>query len=192
MPGDATLQALLWQLLGWVIFPAWLLAGLGDYFAHARTDIAHTSGVTESVLHLVQTAEVGLPLLALLFLEVNALVLAILAAGVVAHSLTSWLDLRWTTPRRRIPVGEQLVHGFLFVLPFAALAIVAVLHWPAWQALLDPAAAPSGNWRLQPRADPFDGGTIAAVLGAGTVLGVVPGLVEFGRTLAARRRARAQ
>lgn len=189
MPDDATLAPLLWQLLGWVILPAWLLAGVGDYIAHARTDIAHTSGVVESTLHLVQTAEIGIPLLALLFLEVNALVLAILVAGVVAHSLTAWFDLRWTTPRRRIPVGEQLVHGFLFVLPFAALAIVIVLHWPSWIELVHPSAAPPDSWSLMPRDPPFDGAIIAAVIGAGVVLGVLPGLLEFGRTLAARRRA---
>lgn len=189
-PDDASLATLLWQLLGWVILPAWLLAGVGDYIAHARTDIAHTSGVTESALHLVQTAEIGLPLLALLFLEVNALVLAVLVTGVLAHSVTSWADLRWTTPRRHIPVGEQLVHGVLFVLPFVALALVVVLHWPAWQALLDPASAPAGNWRLQPREPRFDAWIIVSVLGAGAVLGVVPALVEFARTVAARRDGR--
>ena len=191
-PDDAALAQLLWQLLGWVILPAWLLAGLGDYIAHARTDIAHTSGVTESALHLVQTAEIGLPLLALLFLEVNALVLAILVAGVLAHSATSWADLRWTTPRRRIPVGEQLLHGFLFVLPFVALALVIVLHWPAWLALVDPASAPAGSWRPHLREPRLDAWIIASVLGAGVVLGILPGLFEFARTVAARRDGRAR
>lgn len=192
MPGDATLAALLWQLLGWVILPAWLLAGVGDYIAHARMDIAHTSGVVESTLHLVQTAEIGIPLLALLFFDANALVLAVLVAGVAAHSLTAWLDLHWTTPRRRIPVGEQLLHAFLYVLPITALAIVVVLHWPAWLDLVRPAMASPGSWRLQPRDPPFDATIVAAVIGAGVVLGVMPGLVEFARTLAARRRSPAR
>ena len=192
MPADAALAPLLWQLLGLVILPLWLLAGVADYIAHARTDIAHTSGVPESALHLLQTAEIGIPLLALLFLEGNALVLALLVAGVVAHSVTAWLDIRYTAPRRRIPVGEQLVHGFLFVLPFVGLAIVAVLHWSSWQALLDPWAAPRGSWDLRLRTPPFDDAVFAAVIGASVLLGVVPGLVEFGRTLAARRRARPQ
>ena len=190
MPGDATLAPLLWQLLGWVILPAWLFAGMGDYIAHARTDIAHTSGVVESAMHLAQTAEIGIPRLALLFLEVNALVLAVLVAGVAAHSFTAWLDLRWTTPRRRIPVGEQLVHGFLFVLPFVALAIVIVLHWRSWLDLFRPSLASPESWRLLPRDPAFDGAVLAGVIGAGVVLGVLPGLVEFGRTLAARRGAR--
>ena len=188
MPGDAALATLLWQLLGLVLLPAWLLAGLADYVAHARTDIARTSGVTESALHLLQTAEMGLPLLAVLFFEVNALVLALLAAGVVAHTATAWLDLRYTVTRRHIPVWEQLVHGFLVFLPFMALAILVVLHWPAWQALWHPAAAPPGSWSLAWRSPPFNGVVLAAVLGASLLVGVVPGLLEFGRTLAARRR----
>lgn len=189
MPDDAALATLLWQLLGLVLLPAWLLAGLADYVAHARTGIAHTSGVTESALHLLQTAEMGLPLLAVLFFEVNALVLALLVAGVVAHSATAWLDLRYTAPRRHIPVWEQLVHGFLVFIPFMALAILVVLHWAAWQGLWNPATAPPGSWSLARRSPPLDGAVLAAVLGASLLVGVAPGLLEFRRTLAARRRS---
>lgn len=184
MAGDATLAPLLWQLLGFVVLPAWLLAGVADYVAHVHTDIAHTSGTTESALHLLQTAQIGIPLLALLLFEVNALVLGLLAAGVLAHSGTAWLDLRYTAPRRHIPVVEQLVHGLLFFLPLMAFAIVVVLHWPAWQALLQPAAAPDGSWRLLWRSPPFDTAVLVGVLGSSLLLGVVPGLLEFRRTLA--------
>src|SRR6478672_10328775 len=97
--GGGVLMALrfLWWLLGAVVFPAWLLSGAADYLCHARTDIAHTSGRHEAALHLLQLAELGFPLLAFLFLEVDALVLALLLAGVVAHTLSAWRDLRYTT-----------------------------------------------------------------------------------------------
>ena len=180
-------HGLLWWLLGAVIFPAWLLSGCADYACHARTDIAHTSGRHESVLHLVQTAEIGLPLLVFLFFDVDALVLAILLAGVVAHTATSWADLRWATPRREITPGEQYVHSFLNVLPWVALALVAVLHWPVVVALVDP-AIPT-DWRLQLRAPAFPLPVRAAVLGASLLLGVLPGLWEFGRTSAAARHS---
>ena len=37
MPAGTPLEAQLWTLLGAVVLPLWLLAGLCDYAAHART-----------------------------------------------------------------------------------------------------------------------------------------------------------
>lgn len=174
------------------MLPLWLLAGMADYLTHRRTHIAQTSGVHESALHLLQTAEIGIPLLALLFLEGGATVLALAVAGAVAHTATSYRDVRYAVAWRHITVFEQFVHGFLIVLPLAALAIVAVLHWSAWQILLHPFDAPAGSWALRWRDPPFAAGTIAAVLSASLLFGVVPGLAEFVQTLAARRQPKAQ
>lgn len=187
MPQDE-LAILLWQLLGRVVLPLWLAAGLADYLAHARTSIATTSGVHESALHLLQTAEIGIPMLALLFLEANAPVLALLFAGTIAHTVTAYRDVRYAVGRRHIPVFEQFVHSFLIVLPLTALAIIAVLHWQQLQALVDPFNATAGTWSLRWRDPPFAPGTIIAVLGASFLFGIVPGLVEFARTQAAHRR----
>jgi hypothetical protein len=187
MTEPAALSGLLWWLLGAVVFPLWLLSGLGDYLFHARTDIAHTSGTHESALHLLQTAEIGLPMLAFLFFSVNAPVLLLLIAGVVAHTFTSWRDLRYAAQLRHIPPGEQYVHSFLNVLPWVALALVMVLHWPAVTALFDPSVA--SEWALRPRQPGFDGAIVLAVLASSAVLGVLPGLLEFFRTLSARRAA---
>jgi hypothetical protein len=178
---------LLWWLLGAVVFPAWLLSGCADYACHARTDIAHTSGRHESALHLLQTAEIGLPLLVFLFCEVDALVLAILLAGVVAHTVTSWADLRWATPRREITPGEQYVHSFLNVLPWVALALVVVLHWPVAAALFDPATA--SDWSLRLRRPMFPPTLLAAVLASSLLLGLLPGAWEYMRTTAAARHS---
>ncbi|HSR64101.1 MAG TPA: hypothetical protein VLM17_00640 [Xanthomonadaceae bacterium] len=181
------IPALLWWLLGGVVFPAWLLSGCADYLCHARTDIAHTSGRHESALHLLQTAEIGLPVLLFLFFEVDALVLSVLLAGVVAHTATSWADLRWATPRREITPGEQYVHSFLNVLPWIALSLVAVLHWPVVAAMFDPAVA--SDWGLRLRRPAFPLPLLAAVLAASLLLGVLPGLWEYARTVAAARHA---
>jgi len=62
-------------LLLWFILAVWFLAGL-DYFCHRGSDIAHTSGWKESVLHLAMFAEVAVPLLVCLFFEINALIFA--------------------------------------------------------------------------------------------------------------------
>ena len=188
MTPDPGFAALLWGLLGCAILPLWLLAGLADYIVHARTGIERTSGVHESALHLLQTAEVAVPMLALLFLEATPPVLALALAGVAAHTLTAYRDVRYASPRRRITVFEQFAHAFLIVSPLAALAIVAVLHWPAWRALFPPFDAAAGSWVLRWRDPPFGAATLASILGASVLLGVVPGLVEFSRTVAARRR----
>lgn len=188
MTPDPAFATLLWGLLGCAILPLWLLAGLADYIVHARTGIERTSGVHESALHLLQTAEVAVPMLALLFLEATPPVLALALAGVAAHTLTAYRDVRYASPRRRITVFEQFAHAFLIVSPLAALAIVAVLHWPAWRALFPPFDAAAGSWALRWRDPPFGAATLASILGASVLLGVVPGLVEFSRTVAARRR----
>lgn len=185
---DPRLHTLLWQLLACAILPLWLLSGLADYIVHARTRIERTSGVHESALHLLQTAEIAVPMLALLFLDATAPVLLLALAGVALHTLTAYRDLRWAAPRRRITVFEQFVHAFLIALPLAAFAIVVVLHWPAWQALLPPFDADAGDWALRWRDPQFPLPVLAAILGASFVLGIVPGAIEFMRTLAARRR----
>jgi hypothetical protein len=182
---SATIATLLWWLLGGVVFPAWLLSGFADYACHARTDIAHTSGVHESALHLLQTAEIGVPMLAFLFLEVDATVLLLMFAGVLLHTFSSWRDLRYAAALRVIPPSEQYVHSFLNVLPWVALALVAVLHWPVVAGLLDPSIA--SRWSLQLREPAFDRAIVVGILVASALLGVVPGLLEFARTLAARR-----
>ena len=87
---------------------------------------------------------------------------------------------------------EHFVHASLSPSPLAAPAIVAALHWPAWRALFPPFdAAAAGGWALRWREPPFAPATLAAVLGASFVFGVIPGAIEFLRTVAARRRGEA-
>ena len=179
-------EVLLWGLLGCVVFPLWLLSGMADYLCHARTDIAHTSGSRESALHLLQTVEIGLPVLAFLFLSTNALALALMAAGVVAHTATSWRDVAYAAQLRHISPGEQYVHSFLNVLPWVALALVAILHWPVVVAMFDPATA--SEWEPHWRQPPFDGGILFAVLASSLLFGALPGVLEFMHTLAVARR----
>ena len=183
-----SVDMLLWGLLGYVVLPLWLLSGAADYLCHARTDIAHTSGTHESALHLLQTAEIGLPVLVFLFLSTNALTLALMTAGVVAHTATSWRDVTFAARLRHISPFEQYVHSFLNVLPWIALALVAILHWPVVVAIFDPAMA--SDWKPHWRKPAFDGGILFAVLAASLLLGALPGALEFMHALAVARRGR--
>lgn len=182
---NATLEHQLWLLLGAGVFPLWLLGGLCDYITHARTRIAETSGVHESFLHLLQTAEIGVPLLAVLLLDVNALVLLLAMAGVVAHSITAYVDVRYALPLRRVSPFEQYVHAFLIVLPIIALAMVVILHWTEFAALWRGGA----SWALRWKQPAWDIGIVASVLLASLLFGVLPGVFEFTHTWRARGRA---
>ncbi len=43
--------------------PLWMSAGLLDWYWHKDTDIEHTAGTKESLIHLLMFTEVGLPIL---------------------------------------------------------------------------------------------------------------------------------
>ena len=187
MTEPGTFAPLLWWMLGAVVLPLWLLSGLADYICHSRTDIAHTSGTHESLLHLLQTVEIGVPLLAFLFLSFNALVLVLMFTGVVAHTASSWSDLRYAARLRCITPFEQYVHSFLNVLPWTAFALVVVLHWPVARAVFDP--APASDWVPHLRRPAFDGSIIAGVLLASFACAVLPALRELIATLRARPQA---
>src|SRR4051794_36685361 len=103
-----TLETLLWGLLGYVLLPLWLITGLVDFWTHQRTDIVSTTGVRESILHSAQSIEVGVPVLIVLFLELNGLALGVLVFFALAHTVTAWLDVRYASERRHILPLEQV------------------------------------------------------------------------------------
>ena len=68
-------------VLMYFVLPLWLVAGFADYLCHRASNIATTSGPKESMLHLLQFAEMAVGVLAALLLEINALVLLIMHAA---------------------------------------------------------------------------------------------------------------
>ena len=61
--------------------PLWLAAGFADYLCHRGSDIEHTSGFKELLLHLLQFAEMAVPIMAVMFLEVNALIILLMSVS---------------------------------------------------------------------------------------------------------------
>lgn len=165
------LRELLWQLLLWGALPAWMAAGAADWLCHRRTRIERTSGPKESALHLLLYAQITLPVMLALFLEITAAMLLIMAAGVAAHMLTSWWDTSFSQPRRYIAPIEQLVHSWLEMVPMFALIVVAVLH-------VDELREP--RWLLLARGADLAPAVRASVLAA-LLLGVLPILEEWSR-----------
>ncbi|GAB3543071.1 hypothetical protein GCM10027343_16100 [Noviherbaspirillum agri] len=180
-------------LLGAILFffiPLWLLVGFGDWLFHRKTHISETSGAGESLLHLLMLAEVGLPMLAGLFLEINALVLALMIAGFVAHEATVLWDLRYTANKRAILPGEQVIHSYQEAIPLMLLVLVAILHWEQFMALVTFGA--HAEFRVAWKNDPLPPAYLAGILVAAGVLVVLPFLEELWRCYrhqAARRIA---
>src|SRR5438477_12985753 len=106
-----------WETLVFVVLPLWVIAGFADYLCHRATEIEHASGARESALHWLLLGEVAVPMLAAVFLEVNAAVMAFMIMFLIAHEFTSWLDLQLAIHTRKVPAVEQQVHSLLEVLP---------------------------------------------------------------------------
>src|SRR5207244_7699032 len=64
-------------VLMYFIMPLWFAAGFADYLCHRASNIATTAGPKESLLHLAQFAEIGVPIVGALVLEINALLLLV-------------------------------------------------------------------------------------------------------------------
>lgn len=171
--------ALLELFLMYIVVPVWLIAGLGDYLCHRAMHIERNSGLRESLLHLVQFILVGVPLLAVLFLEVDAAILLLMFAGLAFHQATAVWDVRYANATRRVPPVEQHIHGILEMIPFAATAIVAILHWPQLVALVGLGDA---TFTIGLKRQPLPGWYIAGVMAGVVVLGVLPYGEELLRT----------
>src|SRR5437868_12676114 len=91
-----------WDVLVYVILPMWVLAGFGDYLCHRATDIEHANGLKESALHWLMLGEVAVPLLAAVFLKVNALMMVVMMVFLIAHEITGYVDLKLAIRTRHV------------------------------------------------------------------------------------------
>jgi hypothetical protein len=131
------------------LLPAWFVPGVLDWWQHRRTDIEHTAGVRESLIHLLMMAEVGVPITLVLLCEINPLVLAITLATIAAHEATALWDVKTAGDSgREVRPIEQHIHSFLESLPFTGTTAIACLHWNDARKLLH--GNDSGSaWRLR-------------------------------------------
>jgi hypothetical protein len=168
------------MLLGfviWVLYPAWLLAGAGDYFAHRRTDIAHTSRSTESWLHLAQLTCIAAAFIAAVLFEITLVLWIWMIAAVLLHSVLAFIDVSYTDGRRYISPFEQHVHGYMDVIPLVAVALLGVASWPQIAA---------GGLQLVARESAANGQSL--LLWSFGILAVVPTVEELIRTLTVASR----
>lgn len=156
------------------VYALWLAAGALDFHFHRRTELPHTSGLRESVLHGIQLVLIGGGVLAWLLLANTWSLAALLAVLVLAHAIAGYLDTASADRRRRISPAEQHVHSVLDAAPWILLV------WVGWHA------QPKWAFRAQPAAPEVAALLVVPALG----LVVLPWLWELLRCIRARRDRR--
>jgi hypothetical protein len=167
-------------LLMFFILPLWLLAGFSDYLCHRATHIERTSGWKETALHLLQFTEMGVPVLAALFLEINAGVILVMVICLLLHEATAIWDLRYASERRHVSPTEQHVHSFLEMLPLMGLLMVISLYWDQFVALF---GFGEPRFVLAMKTEPLPWLYIAVMLSLTLLLEVLPYFEELVRGL---------
>lgn len=174
------MRTAMYELIAYVFYPAWLLAGALDYWCHRRSAIERTSSVTESWHHLAQLGTIAVIVLGISFLAGSMSVFAIVAAAGIAHTVLSYLDVRFTERRRYISPIEQHVHAVLDIVPLVAIAVWIVLEW----------SNAAGDLHIRLRDPMLETWQTVAILVSVFVVAAGPVLEEVWRTsrVAARMR----
>jgi hypothetical protein len=176
--------ALTRQFLLYYIVPLWQAAGIADWICHRATDIEHTTGAKESLVHLLMLAEASIPVLAGFFLEITTPVAALMIASFFLHEATALWDVSYAVTRRNVTPIEQHVHSFLEMVPLMAVSFVAVLHWPQFKALIGQENEPA-DLSIRLKDEPLPPGYVPAALGSMSLFEVLPYLEELIRSLRA-------
>jgi hypothetical protein len=120
-------EAVRFSLL-YAVPPVWLAASLADWACHRYSRIEHTAGVKESLIHLLLLGEMGLPVLATVFLEITSPVMLLMIAAFVIHEATVYADLRIAVREREVTPTEQMVHSFMEMMPLIGMWLVSMLR----------------------------------------------------------------
>jgi hypothetical protein len=127
--------------------------------------------------------EVGIPVLAGIFLKITSPLFALMIASFLLHEATALWDVAYAVTRREVTPIEQHVHSFLELIPLMAISFVAILHWPQFLALFG-LGSKKANYRLIAKRKPLPKSYIAGLLTALIAFEVLPYLEELRRGLA--------
>jgi hypothetical protein len=174
-------------VLMYFVLPVWLAAGFADYLCHRASDIEHTSGPKESALHLLQFAEMAVPTLAAIFLEINAFIILLMIISLILHEATAIWDVRYAYATRVVSPTEQHVHSFLEMLPLMGLLIIVTLHWGQFLALFG-VGSEAADFRVRLKQPPLPVLYVTVMLCLVLLFEVLPYLEELARTLRYRAR----
>ncbi|MCC7546415.1 MAG: diguanylate cyclase [Burkholderiales bacterium] len=177
------------HLLLYGILPVWLLAGFADARCRRALHIETPSGWRESAPHWLMLVELGVGVLAILLLEIDALVLMLFAIACLAYELTMMADLRYAHAHRDIPSVEQWVHGIQQAIPWMVLLALAVLHPGQALALFGLGGEPP-RWTFRLRDPALPPVYLISFVSLAVLLVGLPFAREMGRAARASRHLR--
>jgi hypothetical protein len=181
-------ESIRWSLM-YVLPPLWLSSSLADWACHRYSRIEETTGVKESLIHLLLLGEMGIPVLATAFLEITSPVILTMMGSFLVHEATVYCDLRIAVAEREVTPIEQMVHSFMEMLPLVGIWLVSLLREEELRALVGTSArSPDISLRLKEKPLPI--GYRAGLLTAIALFGGIPYIEELWRT--ARAAAREQ
>jgi hypothetical protein len=129
-------------------------------------------------------AEIGLPLLAAIFLEINAGIIALMIAAFFIHEATALWDVSYAVTARNVSPIEQHVHSFLEMIPLMAILFVVTRHWDQFLALFGFSAEPA-RFSLAWKEEPLPVTYVISILAATLLFEVIPYIEELVRGLRA-------
>jgi hypothetical protein len=113
-----------------------------------------------------------------LFLEIDAGVLASMAAALLVHEATAFWDVAYASKHRDVRPSEQHTHSFLEVLPCMALSMTSTLHWDQVQAICR-IGPNKPDWGLRLKKQRLPGPYLAGIAGL-LLMGIV---IPYGNEL---------
>jgi hypothetical protein len=131
-------------------------------------------------------SEVAVPLLAAIFFEINALVIATMIAAFIAHQLTALWDVTFANDKRQVTI-EQQAHSSLELMPLMAIVIVIILHWSQFLSLWG-LGSETARYRIVLKPDPLPWTYVAGFFSAVLIFKVLPYLEELVRGLRSWKR----
>ncbi|MEL7539231.1 MAG: diguanylate cyclase [Pseudomonadota bacterium] len=120
---------LLINLILYAILPLWGISGFIDWCCHRATDIEHTSGLRESLVHSLMGLQLGIPIVMGLVFQINILILMICFVAWVMHEVVAHYDVRYSSPLRHISIWETHVHNYMATLPLYLFMLIVVINW---------------------------------------------------------------
>ena len=175
-------------ILMYFILPVWLLAGCADWLCHRASHIETTTGAKESMLHLLMFAEIGVPLLAAIFLQINAGIIALMIAAFFVHEATALWDVSYAVTARNVTPIEQHIHSFLEMIPLMAILFIVSLHWGQFQALFG-FGSETARFDLNWKEEPLPATYVISIMAVILTFELIPYIEEFFRGLRANHGA---
>jgi len=187
----ATTHDLVLHLILYVILPLWGVTGFIDWCCHRATNIEHTSGVKESIIHGLMGIQLGIPIVVGIMFEMNVLVFLICLAALVAHEVVAHYDVAFTTHKREISIWEVHAHNYLSTIPFYLIALIGVRNPETVTKTFT--LAWGGELALIWRTEPVGGWTyLPTYIGFMGLICILPYTEEFIRCLLVHRKAQSK